>query len=708
MRCRTTALVKSRLRVCKGRKTRVRRGAGGAAGARAVLDSAYMWRRVRVSIGVVAGGLFGLLVLLALLQYRWLGQISDAERAQRRATVAKGAADFAQDFDREITRAYLVFQADPPAAFEPAQLDDRFAARYEHWQASARFPRLINAFYAFSQNEDGTASLRRYDPASRSLQAAEWPAAMANWRTQLTSGTQHEKAADGATMYIRQVPPPIWESVPAIVVPVPMFLFTAPVPADEKLPRAMAGALARVGMNGSLGYTILVIDREYVARELLPALAQRYFSQHREGEAAAAPLDFRVAVVDKSAGGAPIFQSAAAFAPAPDAHADAAADMFQVRTQDFTALVSEVRRFTSFVSTMHAAPPAGGVGPSDAGRPVSIVIQQSAASAPGGARTSAAGRVSTGFSAPLWRLVVAHPSGSLESAVDAARRRNLAISFSVLGILGASMALLVLATRRAQRLATQQLEFVATVSHELRTPLAVIRSAAENLADGVVGDEQRIRRYGEVMRTEGRRLSEMVEQILEFSGIQSGQRHFTIRPLAIPPLLRGIVSSSAAIIERAGVSVEMDLPDDLPEVAGDEAALRRVFQNLIDNAVKYGASGAWMKISARRTPQGVDVIIADRGIGIDPAEHSRIFEPFYRAPAVVAAQTHGAGLGLSLVQRIVAAHGGRVSVHSQPPSGSEFTVQLPIAPAGMKPRPVRDALAPPAVDPGSPAHPRYS
>jgi signal transduction histidine kinase len=232
-------------------------------------------------------------------------------------------------------------------------------------------------------------------------------------------------------------------------------------------------------------------------------------------------------------------------------------------------------------------------------------------------------------------------------------------------------------TGRARRLAAQQMEFVAGVSHELRTPLAVIRSAAENLADGVVEDEEKIRRYGELMRLEGRRLTEMVEQILEIAGIQSGQRGFALRPVPVEPLVRDIVSSCSSLIERAGVTVEIDVPATLPAVLGDEPALRRVFQNLVDNAIKYGASGGWIRIAAHVAGGNVMVSVADRGIGIEPAEQSRIFEPFYRAADVVAAQTQGAGLGLSLVQRIVAAHGGAVTVKSALRSGSEFIVQLP-------------------------------
>jgi signal transduction histidine kinase len=299
-----------------------------------------------------------------------------------------------------------------------------------------------------------------------------------------------------------------------------------------------------------------------------------------------------------------------------------------------------------------------------------------AAGETGGARSSTGAR---------WRLLVTHPSGSLEHAVSAVRRRNLFVSSSILAVLAASVGLLVLSTRRAQELARQQLEFVATVSHELRTPLAVIRSAGENLADGVVHDESQVRQYGDLVRNEGRRLTDMVEQILEFAGIESGQRGFALAPVALTPLLHNIVESSTSLIRSAGIDVDYDIAERLPPVLGDETALRRLFENLLTNAIKYGERGGWIGVRARPTGRDVVVTIADRGIGIAPGEQTRIFDPFYRTPDVVAAQIQGAGLGLSLVKRIVDAHGGRIEVRSALGAGSEFIVTLPAAteePAG--------------------------
>ena len=642
-----------------------------------------MWRRFRPPLALVAIALLGLIVLLAVLQYRWLGQISEAERAQRRATLAIGALEFAQDFDREVTRAYLLFQTDAPLA-EPVDdqaLADRFAARYDRWQETSRFPRFLKEFYLFSQDppradaRPAATTLRRFDPATRRLETVEWPEAMRAWRDQLAVASWKDTSADGDAFFIRKMPSPIWEAAPAIVVPTPLIVFGESKPGVRLAP--------------AISYSLLLIDRDYVSRELLPTLAERHLGHHAE-LGGVGGLDFKVAVVSRATPNVPVFQSTPSFAPALDAQADATANLFRVRTQDFPPLAAEVRRFTAF-ATQHGATVTGtarfSMREMAESRPLSIVIQQGLA--PGAGARSDAGRgvlstkmtdtLVTAASSSHWKLIVTHPSGSLETAVSSQRRRNLAISSSVLGLLGASMGLLVLATRRAQRLAKQQMEFVAAVSHELRTPLAVIRSAADNLADGVVHDEARIRRYGELMRTEGRRLTDMVEQILEFAGIQSGQRGFALRPVRLGPVLHDIVSASSELIQGAGLVVEFDIPADLPPVLGEEPALRRVFQNLIDNAIKYGAAGGSIGVSARRSGSEVNVTVADHGIGIGAADQARIFEPFYRAADVVAAQMQGAGLGLSLVQRIVLAHGGRVTVKSAPREGSAFTVHLPVA-----------------------------
>jgi signal transduction histidine kinase len=151
----------------------------------------------------------------------------------------------------------------------------------------------------------------------------------------------------------------------------------------------------------------------------------------------------------------------------------------------------------------------------------------------------------------------------------------------------------------------------------------------------------------------------------------------TARPVEIGRLLREVVATTEATAP-SGVHVEMTLAESLPAVAGDEAALRRAFQNLIGNAIKYGANGGWIGIGATPTSSTLDINVSDRGIGIAAADQPRIFDPFYRAADVVAAQIQGAGLGLSLVKRIVEAHGGRITLKSAVGQGSTFTVSLPI------------------------------
>lgn len=631
---------------------------------------------------VVAAAMFGLMAVLATLQYRWLGQVRRAERERMGAMLNTRASAFAQDFDRELARAYLLFQTDgaPDAGSSAARL----AARYDRWHATSRFPRLIGSIYLI-EAADGKTTIERFNLATRFVEPAEWPESLEPLQSQLS---RHDDVpANNGTFVIRPALSPVLENVPAIVVPTPVIFFDQG--AEVKL------HLAPVRIPARMSYTVLVLDRDYLVNEMLPSMAEQHFKDAGEG------FDYQLAVVHSGDSGV-VYRSTAEFEPAAGVKADAAADLFQVRTQDFGALAAEVRRFSTFV-TQRAAPAGAGSesrsaviremirvpahGPAAPATPpgaqVSIVLQ------PGGLSAAQKNALTTGVAAstslprtppaPKWKLLVKHPSGSLEAAVRATQRRNALVSSGILAVLGASMALLVLSTRRAQRLATQQMEFVAAVSHELRTPLAVIRSAGDNLADGVVRSDEQIRRYGDLVRNEGRRLTEMVEQILEFAGIHSGQRGLALRPVPMRALLDDIVDASRTLIDEAGIDVEMDVPETLPPALGDEVALRRVFQNLVANAVKYGARGGWIGLRGRAAGREVQISVCDRGIGIAAAEQSRIFEPFYRTPDVIAAQIQGAGLGLSLVKRIVEGHGGRISVRSAPGEGSEFTVHLPIA-----------------------------
>jgi signal transduction histidine kinase len=287
-----------------------------------------------------------------------------------------------------------------------------------------------------------------------------------------------------------------------------------------------------------------------------------------------------------------------------------------------------------------------------------------------------------------WQLLARHKGGSLESVVAADRRRNLLLSFGVLLLLAVSMALIIVSTQRARRLARLQMEFVAGVSHELRTPVAVICSAADNLAEGFVGGKDQVKEYGALIRNEGRRLAGMIEQILRFAAGQSRPASYHLEPVAVSEAIARVLASISTLPEAEGFIVEREIEPDLPAVEADAAALSHCLENLILNALKYGGDQRWMRVRAAKSDGGsrVRIGVEDRGAGIDPADLPHIFEPFYRGKSAQAAQIHGAGLGLSLARDIAEGMGGRLDAASEPGRGSTFTLELPAAAAEALPR----------------------
>jgi signal transduction histidine kinase len=278
------------------------------------------------------------------------------------------------------------------------------------------------------------------------------------------------------------------------------------------------------------------------------------------------------------------------------------------------------------------------------------------------------------FETSRWQLRVKHQSGSLELEVAGARHRNLAVTSALLLLMALSITALLIWLRRAEELNRMQLDFVAGVSHELRTPLSVIRSAGENLADGVVASDK-IRHYGALVRDEGRRLSNMVEQILRYAGVESGRAPYTFTPVSPSALIAQALEGSVAALK--GIAVEQQVGAGLPNVMADEASISHCIQNLLGNAIKYG-DGKWVKVEALRNGDFVEFAVTDRGPGVDPADKQNIFDPFFRGKKAIDDQVHGLGIGLSLVKRIAEAHGGRAEVRNLPQGGARFSLLIPV------------------------------
>lgn len=282
-----------------------------------------------------------------------------------------------------------------------------------------------------------------------------------------------------------------------------------------------------------------------------------------------------------------------------------------------------------------------------------------------------------------WQLVAQHPAGSLEQAVASWRRRNLAINLGLLAILAGSMALIFTGARRSRALARMQMEFVAGVSHELCTPLAVINTAAENLADGVVENAEQMQEYGGLIRAQGRRLGRLVDEVLLFTAGRFGLSGYDLEPVEVAPLLAQSLSTSEANLDDAGFTVAKQIGEKLPPIVADPSAAITCIENLVSNAIKYSNSSKWIAIRAYKSPGAskpeVRICVVDKGIGIPSADLAHIFEPFYRVQAVRDNQIRGVGLGLYLVKRMMEDMGGRVSVTSELGSGTEVVLHFQAA-----------------------------
>jgi len=643
----------------------------------------------RVFRWVAVPALAAVLALLAVLQYHWSLQVSTATRTQMQTALQNSLMGFRLDVARELASPCIEIKAalDASPGINPAQIKQQFV----HWQQTAGHPNLVEHIYIWE--DPGRQQPFRLDPGSDQFERVSWPAEFSfiQHHLEMVSGmlTQHAShTGDGAPdaarhrshfqgggfarqghMHRRGMPrnglldllPPgaVDQSIPALVY----------------LVRRPAGAAT----SGAPVFTWLVVqlNKSVLEKEIFPELAQKYFR-------GASGLNYHVAVREgDTAAPHVVYASDAGFGAGENVQVDASLNLF--------------------------GPPFGRSGPPgpeffavpgrppDNGRPAGALS--------GSDRTPRFEVMHQPGDPGVWQVIAQHKSGSVEAAVTGLRRRNLMASFGVLIVLGATMAMILMASQRARRLARLQMDFVTGVSHELRTPLAVISSAGENIAHGVVADKQQLVRYGNTIVKQARQLTQLVEQVLQFAATQQPPRKLGLAPVELPDAIDAALEGTAAMVSAAQVTVERQVEPGLPAVSAEFNGVVQSLQNLITNAVKYSGENRWLRISARTAkekdaPAEIELTVEDRGIGIGKDEIKHIFEPFYRSPAVAESRIHGTGLGLPLTRKIVEAMGGRVTAQSELGKGSSFTIHLPAAGARKAEESERAADRPAGAEPG--------
>jgi signal transduction histidine kinase len=596
--------------------------------------------------------LLGLLAVLATLQYRWLGQISDGERVRLQERLQTDTDRFAEDFNREIQNVYHSFQLNPDSISAPDWSE--FNGRFDGWQTKTKYPNLIKEIYLAQSTEN--SSLLIYNKKRRVFEQE--------------AGTEEINVLREKTAKSQNISQ-IHEEIPALVIPIfenrriiNRFFFRT----DAKIPPSDEE-------SKPFSFLIVKLDEEVMKNQIFPDLVNKYFSDSESANyklAITRPKESKI-----------IFQNQGESLDATDA----SAKLFRLDLDNVDLLTNRkvvssktekervgkvlIERKTKIESIKTEFP--GESAPPDANNKSTFQMRITNNEKP---RLTTYERQTASFDG-AWTLNVQHSAGSLEQFITNARRKNLAVSFGILSLLAVSIVLIFVSAQRAKRFAQKQVDFVSAVSHEFRTPLAVIYSAGENLTDGVISSEAQIEKYGNLIKREGKKLSQMVEQILEFAGARSGRKKYDLRENDVKKIIENAVKDCQSLIEEKDFTVEKEIAENLPKITADANALNQAIQNLIVNSIKYGNGNKWLKISAKNGDGKVKISVEDKGIGISKKETAQIFQPFYRAKSVVDAQIHGNGLGLSLVKQTAEAHGGKITVESELGKGSRFTIHLP-------------------------------
>jgi two-component system sensor histidine kinase SenX3 len=218
-------------------------------------------------------------------------------------------------------------------------------------------------------------------------------------------------------------------------------------------------------------------------------------------------------------------------------------------------------------------------------------------------------------------------------------------------------------------------DFAANVSHELKTPVGAMGVLAEALLSSA-DDPETVRRFGEKVLAESKRLANMVGELIELSRLQGAERLPDLEAVDVDTVVAEAISRYKVAADNADIAVTTDAPSGF-RVLGDQALLVTALANLVSNAIAYSPNGSPVSISRRRRGPNIEIAVTDRGIGIPRADQERVFERFFRVDQARSRATGGTGLGLAIVKHVAANHNGSIRLWSQPGTGSTFTLSIP-------------------------------
>ena len=622
--------------------------------------------------------MFTALFTLAFLQYKWLGSVSEAEKERLEESIAASSENFVTDFGQVFTNLQNNFRIQLTKG--NVDITSKINERYIRWRTNFNHHEVLKEILFINVSEDfKEVKYFTYYPTKSKLSEIDPDSATRSW-VEKNIIVERENSSRISLNTL-----PKFGKETFMKIPLQRIDFF-----NSEVEKAIKHLVFQINRDDFNDFMLLRIDNNYIKSTLIPEVAAKYFGESFDEQ-------YQLSVLKTGDNPFVYFNSLPEILPEnPDHNIEMDRmkfssmiffeNQFKIENEDPTKIdstslnvleinseskntrIKSISRFDqNFIYENDTS--------------LNSIAQFSVDITPSTIDTTFSASFMTDLSSDNLELWLSFKEGSLEAFVQKTKRVNLAISFGILSVLGIGCLLIVIFAQRLKDLADKQMLFVTGVSHELRTPISVIRSAAENLSEGVVTKEERKKEYAKLMLKEGKRLSDMVDQIMEFSGIQSGQRIYNFSDIDIENLMNNILNEFKPIFFEHSLTLEYINMAKLNVIRADQNALFVAISNLIQNALKFVGNSQKIVLRVDETSfksgLALRIQVQDYGVGIPKDEQKDVFKPFYRTERSVKNQIKGNGIGLSLVERIATVHHGAVTLKSEEGNGSTFSLLIP-------------------------------